>query len=38
MILQHNLLTAIHKHYSIEEWKQFVSQNAEVVKVIRFYK
>lgn len=28
---KHKMLTAVHKHYSVEQWKAFVDANAEVV-------
>jgi len=31
---QHKLLTCIHKHYSIDEWKQFAEENPEIIPYI----
>ena len=33
-ILQNELFTAIHKHYTVEEWKEFASQNKDILKVL----
>ena len=33
MVFQHKLLTAIHKHYSVEDWKEFAKDNAKVLPV-----
>ena len=30
---QEDLFTAIHKHYSVEEWKQFAIRSPDVLKV-----
>lgn len=30
---QEDLFTAIHKHYSVEEWKQFAIRSPDVIKV-----
>ena len=30
---QHKLLTAIHKHYPIEEWQKFAKENPTVLPV-----
>ena len=30
---KHNLLTTIHKHYSVEEWKSFANQHPDAIKV-----
>lgn len=29
---EHKILTAIHKHYSVEEWTQFAKDNPEVIQ------
>ncbi|XP_015793327.1 GMP reductase 1 [Tetranychus urticae] len=31
---KHNLLTTIHKHYSVEEWKSFANQHPDAIKNI----
>jgi len=33
-VFQHGLFTVVHKHYSPEAWKQFASENKEVLKVV----
>jgi len=35
--LQHTLFTAIHKHYSVEEWKNFAANNPECVEVCMLF-
>ena len=30
---QQDLFTVIHKHYSLDEWKQFASENKDLLKV-----
>jgi GMP reductase len=32
-ILKHKMLTAVHKHYSVEEWKEFAAENPDVLPV-----
>jgi hypothetical protein len=27
------MLTAIHKHYTVEEWKEFASENPDILPV-----
>ena len=27
------MLTAVHKHYSIEEWKEFAAENPDILPV-----
>ena len=33
LYFQHKLLTAIHKHYPIEEWEKFAKENPTVLPV-----
>lgn len=30
---QFSLFTAVHKHYSLEQWKEFASQNPDCLEV-----
>ena len=30
-IAKHKMLTAVHKHYSIEEWKEFAAENPDIL-------
>ena len=33
IFFQHKLLTAIHKHYTVEEWAEFAKQHPDVLPV-----
>lgn len=32
-LLQFGLFTTVHKHYTVEDWTKFCSENPDVVKV-----
>lgn len=32
--VQHSLFTTVHKHYSVEAWKQFALENKDALKVL----
>jgi hypothetical protein len=36
ILFQHKMLTAIHKHYPIEVWKEFAENHPEVLPVSIF--
>lgn len=33
-IAQHKMLTAIHKHYTVDEWNKFAAENADVLPYV----
>ena len=33
---QFSLFTAVHKHYSLEQWKEFASQNPDCLEVTQW--
>lgn len=33
VLFQHRMFTAIHKHYSVDAWKEFAAKNKEAIKV-----
>ena len=37
MFLQHKMFTTIHKHYSVDAWKEFAESNKEALKVNKKY-
>jgi len=34
VLAKHNLFTVLHKHYSVEAWKDFADQNPDVMKYV----
>lgn len=38
LFFQHNCFTAVHKHYTAEEWKNFAGKNPDTLKVFLFLK
>lgn len=33
LYLQHDMFTTVHKHYTVEAWKQFAAENKDILKV-----
>lgn len=33
VLFQHRMFTAVHKHYSVDAWKEFAAKNKEAIKV-----
>ena len=38
LFFQHNCFTAVHKHYTAEEWKNFAAKDPDILKVFLFLK